>query len=40
MAKAEEGRTYSYKFDIVLVDDSLEEALATAERIVEEFASR
>ncbi len=40
VAKAEEELTYSDKFDVVLVNDSLEEALATAEKIVEEFASR
>ncbi len=37
VAKAEEELTYADKFDVVLVNDNLEEALARAESIVEEF---
>lgn len=37
VAKAAEELTYSSKFDIVLVNDNLDEALSTAEHLVEEF---
>ena len=40
VAKAEEELTYADKFDVVLINDQLEEALATAEKIVGEFAAR
>ena len=40
VAKAEEELTYADKFDVVLINDRLEEALATAEKIVGEFAAR
>lgn len=40
VAKAEEELAYAGKFDIVLVNDNLEEALARAEKVVEEFAAR
>ena len=37
MAKAEEEIEYSSKFDVVLVNDNLQQAFAQAERIVGEF---
>ena len=40
VAKAEEELTYSDKFDVVLINDNLEEALQRAEKMVSEFASR
>lgn len=40
VAKAEEELAYAGKFDVVLVNDNLEEALARAEKVVEEFAAR
>ncbi len=39
VAKAAEELTYANKFDITLVNDKLDEALARAEKIVEEFYS-
>lgn len=40
VAKAEEELTYASKFDIVLINDKLDEAFLTAEKIVEEFKLR
>lgn len=40
VAKAAEELTYADKFDVVLVNDVLEDALATAEKIVNDFASK
>ena len=40
VAKAEEELTYVSKFDIVLINDKLDEAFLTAEKIVEEFKLR
>ncbi|MDO4736149.1 MAG: guanylate kinase [Bacteroidia bacterium] len=40
VAKAAEELTYAPKFDIVLINDKLEEALCTAEKLVEEFKSK
>lgn len=40
VAKAEEELAYAGKFDVVLVNDNLEEALARAEKVVGEFAAR
>ncbi len=37
VAKAEEELTYADKFDTVIVNDNLEQALAQAEQIVEDF---
>ena len=37
LAKAEEEIEYSSKFDVVLVNDNLQQAFAQAERIVGEF---
>ena len=37
LAKAEEEIAYSSKFDVVLVNDNLQQAFAQAERIVGEF---
>lgn len=40
VAKAEEELTYASKFDIVLINDKLDDAFLTAEKIVEEFKLR
>ena len=40
VAKAEEELTYASKYDIVLINDKLDEAFLTAEKIVEEFKLR
>ncbi len=40
VAKAEEELTYASKFDIVLINDKLDDAFITAEKIVEEFKLR
>ena len=37
VAKAEEEISYASKFDTIIVNDNLEEALSTAEKIVEDF---
>lgn len=40
VAKASEELTYAPKFDIVLINDILEDALCSAEKLVEEFKSK
>jgi guanylate kinase len=40
VAKAEEELTYASKFDVVLVNDNLEQALAQAEQMVAEFEAK
>ena len=40
VAKAEEELTYADKFDVVLVNDNLEEALAKAEKMVADFQAK
>ena len=40
MAKAEEELTYADKFDVVLVNDNLEEALGRAEQMVADFQAK
>lgn len=40
LAKAEKELTYAPKFDVVLENDILENALKTAEEIIEEFLSK
>lgn len=40
VAKAAEELTYADKFDVVLINDNLQEALAKAEKIVNDFAAK
>lgn len=40
VAKAAEELTYADKFDVVLINDNLQEALAKAEKIVSDFAAK
>ena len=40
VAKAEEELTYADKFDVVLVNDNLEEALGRAEKMVADFQAK
>lgn len=40
VAKATEELTYAEKFDVILVNDVLEDALVEAEKIVSDFAAR
>ena len=40
VAKAAEELTYADKFDVVLINDNLEEALAKAEQMVADFQAK